>query len=326
MRFLALLVLAISLPSFGKPVNCPSPAQPYARLTQSCLGQVLSSQTTFDNLKYFEPNYSLYSNGADKRRWVYLPQNTKIDTTNPDGWIYPVGTIFWKEFSLAGRKIETRVFEKVKAGNGPSAWRNSLYLWREDQTEADFTSDGRTTSVNVRYEFTNHKENYTVPYMSSCTTCHRGSADMALGFSYLNLSGNEKAGYRLSHLSQDKWLHPDVTKPDSIAGSDKDKKALGYIHMNCASCHSPTGYANYLFHMNHVSGATEVTKENGYKNTVNVFRGSRAYIHGGYPEKSYIFQRLSNGTMPPDFAVQKHGIDEKAKSMMYEWIENLPKP
>ena len=307
--------------SFASPIKCSTPAQPYAKLSLSCLKSVMDNNQAVDNLRYFEPTYSLFSNKADKRRWIYIPSGSKIDSSNADGWIYPVGTILWKEFSLDGRKIETRQLEKMKAGTGPSAWRTSIYLWREDQLDADFSSDGRTTPFNVRYEFSNHTQRYSVPTASSCNMCHRGATDMSLGFSYLNLSGDSKPGLRLADLSKNGWLGTDLTKPDQIMGSEKDQKVLGYLHMNCASCHNPRGYASYMFHMNHVSGTTELKQETAYKNTVG--KGYRTLIHPGDPARSFIFERLSNGSMPPDFAVQKHGIDETAKSMMYEWIDSL---
>jgi hypothetical protein len=95
--------------------------------------------------------------------------------------------------------------------------------------------------------------------------------------------------------------------------------------MNCASCHSPRGLATYVFHVNHTFGTKDVKDENGYKNTVGKNGPSyRPLFYPGDPARSYIFERFSNGSMPPDFAIQKHGIDEKAKSMLNEWIDHLP--
>src|SRR5262249_5689943 len=58
---------------------------------------------------YFEPGYRLWSDGADKRRWVRLPPDSRIDTSDPDHWSLPVGTELWKEFSLGGVRLETRL-------------------------------------------------------------------------------------------------------------------------------------------------------------------------------------------------------------------------
>ena len=53
------------------------------------------------------PTEALWSDGAVKRRFIYLPPGTTIDTTNMDEWVFPVGTKFWKEFSVDGRKLRT---------------------------------------------------------------------------------------------------------------------------------------------------------------------------------------------------------------------------
>ena len=57
----------------------------------------------------FSPQYPLWSDGAAKARWIYLPPGTAIDTSDPDDWTFPVGTRFWKEFTFNGRKVETRL-------------------------------------------------------------------------------------------------------------------------------------------------------------------------------------------------------------------------
>src|SRR5262245_46399422 len=63
----------------------------------------------------FALQYSLWSDGATKTRWVYLPPGTSIDARNDDNWEFPVGTRFWKEFAFNGRKVETRMLWKTSA-------------------------------------------------------------------------------------------------------------------------------------------------------------------------------------------------------------------
>ena len=65
----------------------------------------------------YEVAYPLWSDGAEKRRWVHLPAGTQIDTTDMDFWVYPEGTKLWKEFSDDGTLLETRLLWK----QGPTA-------------------------------------------------------------------------------------------------------------------------------------------------------------------------------------------------------------
>src|SRR5512136_3067556 len=48
------------------------------------------SHKTIDprNLSY-SPQYPLWSDGAVKRRWIYLPPGTAIDASDPDIWLFP---------------------------------------------------------------------------------------------------------------------------------------------------------------------------------------------------------------------------------------------
>src|SRR5690606_35012367 len=59
----------------------------------------------------FTPQYPLWSDGATKRRFLRLPPGTAIDASDPEHWVFPVGTRLWKEFAFE-RRIETRYLER----------------------------------------------------------------------------------------------------------------------------------------------------------------------------------------------------------------------
>src|SRR5262245_17999416 len=45
-----------------------------------------STQTIADDAYYYGPGFKLWSDGAAKRRWIQLPPNTEIDTSDMDDW------------------------------------------------------------------------------------------------------------------------------------------------------------------------------------------------------------------------------------------------
>ena len=51
-------------------------------------------------VRQFSPQYPLWSDGAAKARWVYLPACATIDATDGADWGFPVGTKFWNEFAF----------------------------------------------------------------------------------------------------------------------------------------------------------------------------------------------------------------------------------
>src|SRR5690349_2931129 len=68
-------------------------------LSETGLYEDGSSTALAEGVMPYEPRYVLWSDGADKQRWLYLPEGTTIDTSNIDGFVFPVGTKAWKEFS-----------------------------------------------------------------------------------------------------------------------------------------------------------------------------------------------------------------------------------
>ena len=67
------------------------------------------------NALAYTPSAPLWSDGAQKQRWVLLPEKEAIDISNPNEWTFPVGTKFFKEFRVNGQRVETRMFQKTKA-------------------------------------------------------------------------------------------------------------------------------------------------------------------------------------------------------------------
>ena len=79
-----------------------SRATPPPTLGQAGLYSDIRSKTVApENLPY-APQYPLYTDGAVKSRWIYLPPGQQIDASEPDQWVFPVGTRIFKEFAFAG--------------------------------------------------------------------------------------------------------------------------------------------------------------------------------------------------------------------------------
>src|ERR1044072_87423 len=81
----------------------------------------------------FSPQYPLWTDGAAKRRWISLPPGTAIDASDPDAWIFPVGTRLWKEFSFGGQRAETPFMERQPDG----LWLYAAYAWSADGRDAE---------------------------------------------------------------------------------------------------------------------------------------------------------------------------------------------
>jgi hypothetical protein len=236
MRVAILLCLAVGACGDGGESTVPDASLPDAMvISPDADTTVLSNagfyadfddKTVAADLVEYEPAYELWADGAAKRRFLYLPPGTTIDVTDPDHWVFPVGTRVWKEFSLDGVLLETRLIEKRAA----DAYRFAVYVWREDGSDAELRTSG---AQNVRG--TAHD----VPTSAQCLNCHVGEPDRLLGLSLLQLS--PPSTFLATLVAADR-LSTDLA-PVAIPGDEVTRAAFGVLHANCGHCHNPEGSA-----------------------------------------------------------------------------------
>jgi hypothetical protein len=194
----------------------------------------------------FTPQYPLWTDGARKRRWLYLPPGTHIDASDPDAWDFPPGTKLWKEFSH-GRPIETRFIERLPDGS----WRFAAYVWNADGSDAVLAPE-RGFAALPAPEAPGGR--YTIPSRDDCRACHGGAKVPVLGFSALQLSPDRDplapnaeplrpGDADLRSLVARSWLAnlpPQLLAdpPRIQAGSPSERATLGYLHGNCGHCHN----------------------------------------------------------------------------------------
>ena len=97
-RFLILLVLLVL--TAGGTVGLLGRTRSFARdtvvapatLRETGLYSDYASQAIDPANVSYSPQYPLWSDGASKRRWIYLPPSTRIAASDPDVWGFPEGT------------------------------------------------------------------------------------------------------------------------------------------------------------------------------------------------------------------------------------------
>ncbi len=217
-----------------------------ARLSGTGLFEPGSTTVLRDGVLPFSPQYPLWSDGSEKRRWIFLPPGTAIDAAAPDAWEFPTGTRLWKEFRQ-GRAVETRYIERLEDGR----WRFAVYVWNEDGLDAVLAPD-----EGARLE-AGPTGRYLVPSRTDCLACHEGPAVPVLGFSALQLSPDRDP--LAPHAAPASADHVDLEQlvarrmlvnlppalqadPPRIDGrTPVERAALGYLHGNCGHCHDPAG-------------------------------------------------------------------------------------
>lgn len=220
---------------FVMPSDCTNPPNRPLPSELRCTGLYAdwTTRTLACGVKPYRPAFELYSDGAQKQRWYSVPEGMTVDASNPEAFLYPVGTQFWKEFRVAvgdqERLVETRLLRKSVNG-----WLYTSYVWDETGQTAVQTNDG---ALNV------NGSDHDVPSLDQCKQCHSGRADYVLGWDPLML-GPGAVGAELDQLVQAGVL-ANAAASAPIPGMDSQAQALGYLHANCGiSCHNPDGDAH----------------------------------------------------------------------------------
>jgi hypothetical protein len=282
----------------------------------------------------YEPQFPLWSDDAAKRRFVYLTECGNVDTSSMDDWQLPVGTRAWKEFSIGGKRIETRFMHRY----GPSTKDilYATYLWNEAETSATLLLDGAKNVLGTGHD---------VPDEVGCKRCHGpsptkgGQPSRFLGFGAVQLS-HDGAGVTLSTLIQEGRLtHPPAGNV-TVPGDPVARAALGYLHSNCGTCHndSPDGLLFPAFDARLRAADLTVEGTGVYTTMVNqpttlfVNQGCAYRIAGGNTADSCSVYRMSErGTdgmpnpkqMPP---LGSEVVDAAGVGALEAWIATLPPP
>jgi hypothetical protein len=278
----------------------------------------------------YAPRWALWADAASKRRWLYLPPGTKIDTTKMDWWSFPQGTKLWKEFTSDGVRVETRMY--WKQGPNDSDWYQVAYVWNASQDLAVATPLGMDNANGTQHD---------VPARVQCRQCHDRTPGRILGFSALELDAPAATGdVDLDYLVQHDLLTAPPTKPASgpyfplwSDASANDVAALGYLHANCGHCHNE--YSDVistcprLFRalVGQLGGSKTAT--DAYTSTVNQAPaigvvGTTAVVAPGDPDHSVLYVRFTSTNlairMPP---LATEVIDPDAATVLHDWIAQM---
>jgi hypothetical protein len=306
--------------------SAPPDAGPWL-LSQTGLYRDIATATLAPGVIRFSPAYPLWSDGADKDRFVALPAGTQIDTSDMDHWRFPVGTRLWKEFRRDGHRLETRLIQRT--GPGKMDYWMGAFLWNADGSDAAFVEAG---AQNV------HGTDHDVPEAKTCWSCHLGEPGRVLGLSAIQLSQPpEGAAVSVASLTADGWLStpPLAGTIHGPPGTPVVSAALGTLHANCGSCHNPDGIARpdtdlmlRLSVADRDPAATAI-----YRSTVGVvlqkFKTPEISLRvaPGSPSSSGIYERMHSRDprrqMPP--LASKH-VDEAGCAAVAAWITSLPPP
>lgn len=295
-------------------------------LSETGLYSDITTGVLASGVRAFAPQFALWSDEAEKSRWIYLPEGEQIDTTDIDNWVYPVGTKLWKDFTRDGVRVETRLIMRTRTGG--RGWKGVAYIWNEAQTEATATPLGQDNALGTEHD---------VPDEGACQQCHGDRPDWPLGFSAVQLS-HSNDGLTIDDLVAEGLLSENPAAPIVVPGTVEERAALGYMHANCGSCHRSdaagterTGLMMWL----KVAQLDAVDSTDTYNLLVNqptVLAETpdilEYRVYGGDSAQSEIYRRTglrdgSDSQMPP---IGSEMVDDAGRAIIETWINSLSPP
>jgi uncharacterized repeat protein (TIGR03806 family) len=301
----------------------------------------LSDLTPDSSLLFYDVNTPLFSNYAEKLRFVRLPRGKAATYRDSVAFDLPVGTILIKNFfypldfrqpEKARRIMETRLL--VHQQNGWEAWP---YIWNDDQSEAFYDPAGETRTVSYVDSKGRKKTTlYAIPNKNQCKGCHISKNTMLpIGVNARQLNRDiDQNGKSINQL--DLWVKNGMLSGLSAsqdaqrmkvwndpASGSLDERARAYLDANCGHCHSQNGPANTsgLFLDIFESRAVHLGIN---KTPVAAGRGAgnlKYDIVPGSPDQSILLFRMK--TTDPAIAMPEIGREQvhaEGVALIEEWI------
>ena len=112
-------------------------SKPEKKLSDYGLFDDLNNQIPSEGVHPYILHSALFSDYADKERFVYVPKGVKAKFNPNEVYEFPIGAVLVKTFSYSettdmGKKLlETRLLLNQENG-----WKAHTYVWNEDQTDA----------------------------------------------------------------------------------------------------------------------------------------------------------------------------------------------
>lgn len=265
-------------------------------------------------------NTPLWSDGADKLRFVYVPPGRQAQADGDGLLRLPVGSALIKTFRMQGRLIETRVLLHRTDG-----WVALPYQWNAAQTEARLALAGARVDLVTP---AGQPISYAIPNKNQCKECHAlAGAVTPIGPKARNLSADWLAAWQRSgELDRAPVVAARVPSWEDRAKVSAASAARGYLDVNCAHCHNPAGSASNsgldLRWEQHDPIAIGIGKR-----PVAAGRGSGGLefaVVPGQPDASILYHRmgsLEGGVSMPE--VGRSSLDPDGMAAVARWIASL---
>ncbi len=302
---------ADTIPALLSDTGCVDPADP--------------SQPA-EGLIPYRPGAPFWSDGADKERWLALPDGARIDLASDGNFEFPPGAVLMKHFRRGGQLIETRLFMHHPEGQ----WGGYTWRWNAAQTDAERVIGGATLPAGGG--------DWVYPSEAQCLQCHTAAAGRTLGLEIAQLNNaltyaqTGRTANQLRTLAAIELFTSPLpgepeelpALPDPFGSAPVGERARAWLHTNCAGCHRPDGPTPSDLDLRFDVPLDETRACNVEPSSSSgLGLTDPRLIVPGDPQRSLVWQRMGRRdvhAMPP---VGSLDIDTAGLSLVQDWITSL---
>jgi uncharacterized repeat protein (TIGR03806 family) len=291
-------------------------------------------------------NTPLFSDYAEKSRFLYLPPGTQVAYRAKGALDLPVGATLIKTFAYPAdfrrpddkvRVLETRLLIHRRSG-----WLALAYVWNDARTEARLKRAGTRIDVSFIDAMGRARQvDYHVPNANQCKECHSlGGKIQPIGVKARNVNGAfaypEGPENQLAHWTRAGLLTGAPTPDRALRTAVWDDpaepleaRARAYLDGNCGHCHNPRGMASNTG-LNLDLEEARPAKMGIGKRPVAAGKGSgdlEVDLVPGHPDASIIAYRMAStdpGVMMPELG--RSLVHDEGLALVRDYIATMRKP
>lgn len=301
--------------------------------------------------KRYEVTSELWSDCAEKKRWIYVPNGHSVQFRQRGAWTFPEGTVIVKQFNIARSstdpassatpvKLETRILW-FRGGH----WIAAGYRWNDGGTEAYRVDSPQTVTFQVAVGSNESSacgprtQTWSFPSPQQCTECHtRPAANYPLGIMTHYLNRNievvDSLGVRSNVNQLQNWADSqilslpagtNVSALDAMVNPHDETlpllaRAKSYLDANCAHCHGrgrAPGGLHLGFWLPPLAQQTHyIPPSDGNLGIADAFR-----IKPFEPEKSLVYVRMLRRDDKGMPKIGSHLVHPEGAELIRLWIE-----
>lgn len=266
-----------------------------------------------------------WSDGADKTRYLALPDNTRMTVEDDGDFTLPRGSVLVKNFLLGQSPIETRLF----LHNADGSWSGYSYQWNEAGTDAELVEGGLDAdAAGQRWHY---------PSAGECSLCHTAAAGFSLGLETAQLNTDftyPQTGVTANQLSTLAGIGVLDTVPTPAQRNTRlsrstdtsatlDDRARSYLHSNCSHCHRPGGTTQSDMDLRFTTPLAATGACTTPPRNTDLGRPGVQLLAPGDADNSLLYLRMlaeREFRMPPVSVLQP---DTEGARLVAEWINQL---